>query len=163
MKLATYNVNGIASRLSNLLQWLEREAPDVVCLQELKAADHLLGARAAQVEIVAVVANPLYRTEPYLAAFDRQERLTGVRNWLYLTGPLTALRKIWAEYGISAVVLPSGQMIGHNDLVFVITRDGLVSQEINSDPGDGTQASKSSFAVVYSQAAQRALAAGPAG
>ncbi|HEY4214608.1 MAG TPA: exodeoxyribonuclease III [Steroidobacteraceae bacterium] len=39
MKLATYNVNGIASRLSNLLQWLERESPDVVCLQELKATD----------------------------------------------------------------------------------------------------------------------------
>jgi exodeoxyribonuclease-3 len=39
VKLATYNVNGIASRLSNLLQWLERESPDVVCLQELKATD----------------------------------------------------------------------------------------------------------------------------
>jgi len=39
VKLATYNVNGIASRLPNLLQWLERESPDVVCLQELKATD----------------------------------------------------------------------------------------------------------------------------
>jgi len=37
MKIATFNVNGIRSRLSNLLQWLEREQPDVVCLQELKA------------------------------------------------------------------------------------------------------------------------------
>jgi exodeoxyribonuclease III len=39
MKLATFNVNGIGSRLPHLLQWLEREAPDVVCLQELKVAD----------------------------------------------------------------------------------------------------------------------------
>jgi exodeoxyribonuclease-3 len=39
MKLATYNVNGIKSRLSNLLEWLEREQPDVACLQELKALD----------------------------------------------------------------------------------------------------------------------------
>ena len=39
MKLATFNVNGIGSRLPHLLQWLEREAPDIVCLQELKAAD----------------------------------------------------------------------------------------------------------------------------
>jgi exodeoxyribonuclease-3 len=39
MKIATYNVNGIKSRLSNLLQWLEREQPDVACLQELKALD----------------------------------------------------------------------------------------------------------------------------
>jgi len=39
MKIATFNVNGITSRLSSLLEWLERESPDIVCLQELKAAD----------------------------------------------------------------------------------------------------------------------------
>jgi exodeoxyribonuclease III len=37
IKVATYNVNGIKSRLPHLLQWLEREQPDVACLQELKA------------------------------------------------------------------------------------------------------------------------------
>jgi len=37
MKIATYNVNGIRSRLPNLIEWLEREQPDVACLQELKA------------------------------------------------------------------------------------------------------------------------------
>ena len=37
MKLATFNVNGIRSRLSNLLEWLAAESPDIVCLQELKA------------------------------------------------------------------------------------------------------------------------------
>jgi exodeoxyribonuclease-3 len=37
MKLATYNVNGINSRLPVLLRWLEQSAPDIVCLQELKA------------------------------------------------------------------------------------------------------------------------------
>lgn len=39
LKLATFNVNGITSRLANLLAWLEKEAPDIVCLQELKAPD----------------------------------------------------------------------------------------------------------------------------
>jgi exodeoxyribonuclease-3 len=38
-KFATFNINGVRSRLPNLLEWLEREAPDVVCLQELKATD----------------------------------------------------------------------------------------------------------------------------
>jgi exodeoxyribonuclease-3 len=37
MKIATYNVNGIASRLPRLLEWLEATRPDVACLQELKA------------------------------------------------------------------------------------------------------------------------------
>jgi exodeoxyribonuclease III len=39
MRIATYNVNGIRSRLPHLLAWLEREQPDVACLQELKAPD----------------------------------------------------------------------------------------------------------------------------
>ncbi len=37
MRIVTYNVNGIGARLPNLLRWLEERAPDVVCLQELKA------------------------------------------------------------------------------------------------------------------------------
>jgi exodeoxyribonuclease-3 len=37
LKIATYNINGIRARRTNLLEWLEREQPDVVCLQELKA------------------------------------------------------------------------------------------------------------------------------
>lgn len=39
MRIATYNVNGVNGRLPVLLEWLEATAPDVVCLQELKAAD----------------------------------------------------------------------------------------------------------------------------
>ena len=37
LKIATYNVNGVRSRLPHLLKWLEKEAPDIACLQELKA------------------------------------------------------------------------------------------------------------------------------
>ena len=37
MKIASYNVNGINGRLPVLLRWLDEAAPDVVCLQELKA------------------------------------------------------------------------------------------------------------------------------
>ena len=46
MKIGTYNVNSIGSRLSNLLEWLAREAPDVACLQELKAPDNRFPAAA---------------------------------------------------------------------------------------------------------------------
>ncbi|QKJ32890.1 DNA ligase D [Mucilaginibacter mali] len=37
MKIATYNINNINSRLDVLLRWLEEAAPDIVCLQELKS------------------------------------------------------------------------------------------------------------------------------
>jgi exodeoxyribonuclease-3 len=41
LKIATFNINGIRSRLPNLLEWLEREKPDIACLQELKAGDEV--------------------------------------------------------------------------------------------------------------------------
>jgi exodeoxyribonuclease-3 len=37
MKIATWNVNGVRKREGELLEWLAREQPDVVCLQEIKA------------------------------------------------------------------------------------------------------------------------------
>jgi exodeoxyribonuclease III len=37
MKIATWNVNGIRAREKQLAEWLARDQPDVVCLQELKA------------------------------------------------------------------------------------------------------------------------------
>ena len=55
MKIATYNVNGIRKRLPRLLEWLERESPDVACLQELKADDAVfpsLAIRAAGYDAV---------------------------------------------------------------------------------------------------------------
>src|SRR5919107_4113672 len=48
MKLATYNLNGIRARLPRLLEWLEREKPDVACLQELKCADDALPIAAIE-------------------------------------------------------------------------------------------------------------------
>jgi exodeoxyribonuclease-3 len=39
MKIATFNINNVNRRLPNLLAWLQASAPDVVCLQELKATD----------------------------------------------------------------------------------------------------------------------------
>ena len=39
MRIVTYNINGIGARLPNLLRWLSEAAPDIVCLQELKAPE----------------------------------------------------------------------------------------------------------------------------
>ena len=38
MKIATWNVNGIRARQAQVQDWIERERPDVVCLQEIKAS-----------------------------------------------------------------------------------------------------------------------------
>lgn len=48
MKIATFNINNVNRRLPNLLAWLDAAQPDVVCLQELKAADREFPAAAIE-------------------------------------------------------------------------------------------------------------------
>lgn len=40
MKIASFNCNGIRSRLEIILNWLQKESPDALCLQETKVQDH---------------------------------------------------------------------------------------------------------------------------
>jgi exodeoxyribonuclease-3 len=46
MRIATFNVNGITSRLPRLLEWLQETQPDIACLQELKTSDATFPADA---------------------------------------------------------------------------------------------------------------------
>ncbi|HBV97528.1 MAG: exodeoxyribonuclease III [Peptococcaceae bacterium BICA1-7] len=43
-KIASFNANSIRSRLGVVLDWLEKERPDVLCLQETKVEDGLFPA-----------------------------------------------------------------------------------------------------------------------
>jgi exodeoxyribonuclease-3 len=50
MKVTTWNVNGIRAREAQVLEWVEREAPDVLCLQEIKASPDLVPSSLCEVE-----------------------------------------------------------------------------------------------------------------
>ena len=50
MKIATWNVNGIRARETQFCEWLERDRPDVVCLQELKAEPAQIPERCRHVD-----------------------------------------------------------------------------------------------------------------
>jgi cytochrome oxidase Cu insertion factor (SCO1/SenC/PrrC family) len=116
--------------------------------QEFRAAGQLLGSASHNVELVAIVANPIYHQVADTQAFDRREGLSQVPNWLYLTGTVPQLQQVWKNYGIAAEILPAGSMIGHTEVAYVIDQAGHVREEINTDPGPGTTATKSSFAVL---------------
>jgi cytochrome oxidase Cu insertion factor (SCO1/SenC/PrrC family) len=125
--------------------------------QEFKQAGQLLKSSSKRVELVAIVANPVDYSLGYTQAFDRQEGLTGVRNWLYLTGSLTQLEQVWRDYGIAADIEPAGAMIGHTEITFAIDQHGRVRYEMGFDPGPGTAATESSFAAELSDTAQQLL------
>jgi len=125
--------------------------------QEFRAADQFLSARSRAVELVAIVANPVYRSLAYTRAFDRQEGLAGLPNWLFLTGSLGQLQRSWRDYDIAAQVVSAGGMIAHSDVAYVIDRDGRTRSELNFDPGPGTSSSESSFASELAATARQVL------
>ena len=125
--------------------------------QEFRAAGQMLGPAARHVELVAVAANPVFYQLSYTRAFTRQERLTQVPNWLFLTGSLDQLRQVWRNYAIAAEVEPAGSMVGHTEVAYVIDRAGHVREEFEDDPGPGTAPTKASFAVMLANAARQYL------
>ena len=81
MKIATFNVNGIKAHLPHLLEWLGRESPDVVCLQELKSLDEGF----PQLEI---------RAEGYRAIWRGQRSWNGVAILAKDEQPVERLRAL---------------------------------------------------------------------
>ena len=128
-----------------------------IIAQEFKQTGELLGAKDKDVELVAIVANPTYRSTTFTQAFDRQEGLTGVPNWLYLTGSVSQLGAVWRQYGVTVQNLPAGAMSAHNDLAVVIDGSGNIREEVGADPGPGTTSTRSSFSVLLTQYASQAL------
>jgi cytochrome oxidase Cu insertion factor (SCO1/SenC/PrrC family) len=125
--------------------------------QEMRSADMMLGAKASNTELVAVVANPTYRSTAYTRDFTIQENLSQVPNWLFLTGSLSQLTAVWHDYGVEVENLPAGAMAAHNDIAFVIDSSGQMQQEISADPGPGTPATTSSFAGLMANSVLQTL------
>ena len=126
-----------------------------IIAQEFRMADGVLGADARRVDLVAVDANPRYLNPDFLAAFDQQEHLEHVPNWLYLTGSLPQLEGVWRSFGIAVNWEPGGAMIDHSEIAYIIDATGHTRDVLNTDPGPASQASQSSFAVTLADALKR--------
>ncbi|WGF90265.1 exodeoxyribonuclease III [Marinivivus vitaminiproducens] len=86
MKIATFNVNGVNGRLPVLLQWLSEAVPDVVCLQELKAAPE------------AFPEGPI-RDAGYEAVWHGQKRWNGVAILARGAAPIETRRALPGDRG----------------------------------------------------------------
>jgi cytochrome oxidase Cu insertion factor (SCO1/SenC/PrrC family) len=101
----------------------------------------------------------VYSSVAYIRAFDAEESMASVPDWVYLTGTPAQLRPVWREYGAASETSPAGSMLLHNDIAFVIGPDGQLREELDFDPGPGTAATVSSFAAELAAAARQALGA----
>ncbi len=80
MKLATWNVNSVRTRLDRLLDWLDRHTPDVVCLQEIKCRDDAFPYAAIEAAgyHVAVHGQPSYNGVAILSRSAISDVQTGL-------------------------------------------------------------------------------------
>jgi cytochrome oxidase Cu insertion factor (SCO1/SenC/PrrC family) len=122
--------------------------------QELRLTDQMLGSSAGPVEMVAVVANPLYTSTTATTTFDRQEGLDHLANWTFLTGSLDQLHRVWNDYGVQIQVTPAGAMVAHGDIVYIIDKAGHTREILDSDPGNGSAPSRSSFSALLTSQVQ---------
>ncbi|MBO0818251.1 MAG: hypothetical protein J2P30_24215, partial [Actinobacteria bacterium] len=117
----------------------------------------LLGASSRDVELVAITLSPRYRPAAVIGAFNRRERLDTVPNWLFLTGSLPQLQRVWQEYPATAYGLAAGTAAPRTGQSYVIDRTGHVRQVLDTGPGPGTAATRASFASLLAGAVQQAL------
>jgi cytochrome oxidase Cu insertion factor (SCO1/SenC/PrrC family) len=125
--------------------------------QQLGRVGRSLDTSRPRVVVVAVDANPSYRSRAALVAFDRQEGLTSMHNWHFVTGPLGELTRLWNDYGVAVGTSTAGGMSAHNDLVFVISPTGRIRSVIQADPGPSA-ATASSLATLVAGEVRRVQA-----
>jgi cytochrome oxidase Cu insertion factor (SCO1/SenC/PrrC family) len=125
--------------------------------QEFRQTDQRLGAQSGDVDFVAIVANPIYRSASFTNAFDRQESLTHLANWYYLTGSVSELRQVWNSYGVQVSTVGGGAMIAHSDIAFVIDSQGQERDVLIDDPGPN-QTFASSFSTLLLSRIDQVLA-----
>lgn len=128
VKIATWNVNGIRAREGELHAWIEEQQPDIICLQELKAAPPQLSMSLCELDgywcywhgqkgysgVGLHVRKARWPVQPEFAhpPFDFESRIVCVR-----LGPLT----------VASVYVPNGGKDYAGKLKFIEALEGFAS------------------------------------
>jgi len=138
MLLATWNVNSIRARRDRLLAWLEKQKPDVLCLQELKCERHALDALGLEEQGWYVAANcqKTYNGVAILSRRPISDVMVGMQDGeedpqaRLVAGTVDGIR-------IVSVYVPNGGVVGSDKYAYKLRwlerlRAWL---ERNADPG----------------------------
>jgi exodeoxyribonuclease III len=95
VKIATWNVNGIRARQEQVLEWIRRDRPEVICLQEIKATREQVPQSLCEMEgywcywhgeraysgVGLHIRRDLFETQPQFShpAFDNETRIVVAR------------------------------------------------------------------------------------
>ncbi|HUY21650.1 MAG TPA: SCO family protein [Acidimicrobiales bacterium] len=109
-----------------VLQFMDPHCTDIcpIVSQELVDAAHDLGRDVSKVDFVAVNVNPYATAVRDVSAFSREHGLSSLPNWYFVTGPATALAKVWSAYGISVEAPSPTADVIHSSYLFFIGKQG---------------------------------------
>lgn len=124
VKIATWNVNSVRTRLDQVLAWLEQEQPDLLCLQETKVDDPLFPIKA-------------FETAGWQVSFHGQKAYNGVA--LVSRVPLDDVR-----FGFSAELPddPEAVELGQQKRVISAVLDGVRVLNLYVPNGSGLKSEK---------------------
>ena len=139
MRLATWNVNSLKVRLPHLVDWLARQQPDAVCLQETKCEDGAFPAAAIEATGYRWVhdGQKTYNGVAILAREEPQDVVRGIPGF----GDLQK-RVIAATVGgvrVVCVYCPNGQAVGSDKYAYKLrwfdALAGWLEGELARHPG----------------------------
>lgn len=112
MKIISYNVNGIRSAVNKgFIEWLAKESPDIICLQEIKIAKKDFDSKPF--EAIGYIANIFPAVKPGysgVAIFSKQKPdniVEGTGNKTYDSEGRN-LRADFGNFSVMSVYIPSG-------------------------------------------------------
>ncbi|MBK7353964.1 MAG: exodeoxyribonuclease III [Nitrosomonas sp.] len=111
MKIGTWNVNSLKVRLPQVIQWLEVNQPDVLCLQETKLQDNFF----PQAEISASGYSSIYvgqKTYNGVALLSRQrgcDVITTIPN--FEDGQKRVVAATYGDIRVVCIYVPNGENI----------------------------------------------------
>lgn len=120
-----------------LVTFIYTHCPDVcpLIVSHLKTAQAELGAKAKDLQILAVSTDPEGDNPRTVARFLEEHGMTG--RMRYLIGSPAELRKVWTDWNIVAKRAKTGRdLVEHSALVYGIAADGKITTlyPANFDP-----------------------------
>ena len=109
-----------------VLEFMDPHCTDIcpIVSQEFIDAYHDLGPAASHVVFVAVNVNAYHHGVADVAAFSREQRLTTIPSWHFLTGPVASLQAVWKAYHVYVQAPGPNADIVHTSVVYFIDPGG---------------------------------------
>ncbi len=111
---------------SVVLSFNDDRCTDICTLlaQDVVVADRDLGPAARHVVFLSVNANPFYPGVATVASWSDQHGLDHQRNWVFVTGSPSQLRRVWRAYGVEVELDQATRSVVHSTELYFIGPDG---------------------------------------